>query len=566
MPVQQDRHVDVLIAGGGIAGLLLARALVRRGRSVLVAHDPARPGSAFAAAVGLLNPVRGQRCTLPWRAADTFPHARRTYADIENETGCRAFFPVPIIRIFSDAHERELWDRRADETAAAGFEASPATVPDGWAQAPLGAAAVAGGGALDIDALRAGLIAWLRTHRAYAEVAVDPASILARREAVRWHLDNVTIRADAVVFAGGITDLENPFIPPGCLRPLKGESLTLRVDGLPPEAAYVQGFHLAPVGGDLWRCGGTREPDTLDAAPSPQGRTALESWVRAHLRRPWTIVSHHAGIRPVSADRLPIAGPVPGYERVYMLNGLGSQGLSMGPWLADALARHLVSEDPLHEDILPERFLPRPGGVRRFRAVEIARAHATAALCPGDRAVDLTTGNGGDTQWLAEAVGPAGHVYGFDIQPAAIHATRRRLEAAGLADRATLFCADHAELTQHLPAGLSGSLGAVVANLGYLPGSDSPVITRPDTTVRALEASLPLLRAGGVLVVVAYPGHPGGPEELAAVEAWADALSPERWSRLWECNPEAGTRAPRVLVIRRLTPPARAHAANAAGS
>ena len=58
-------------------------------------------------------------------------------------------------------------------------------------------------------------------------------------------------------------------------------------------------------------------------------------------------------------------------------------------------------------------------------------------------------------------------------------------------------------------------------NLGYLPGGDKSVVTRPETTRRALEEALEWLRPGGLTTVVCYTGHPGGREDAAAVEAWA---------------------------------------------
>ena len=54
---------------------------------------------------------------------------------------------------------------------------------------------------------------------------------------------------------------------------------------------------------------------------------------------------------------------------------------------------------------------------------------------PGDRVVDATMGNGGDTVFLAQLVGKQGHVYAIDIQPAAMEKTKERLEAEQLLDR-----------------------------------------------------------------------------------------------------------------------------------
>ncbi|MCI3920664.1 16S rRNA (cytosine(1402)-N(4))-methyltransferase [Paenibacillus sp. TRM 82003] len=158
-------------------------------------------------------------------------------------------------------------------------------------------------------------------------------------------------------------------------------------------------------------------------------------------------------------------------------------------------------------------------------------------LRPGDVAVDATMGNGHDTLFLAGLVGDGGRVFAFDVQEAALAATRERLAAAGEAveRRCTLLRRDHAELGSALAdAGIAsiGSVGAVMFNLGYLPGGDHAIVTRTESTLRALDAALDALRVGGVLTAVVYPGHEGGGQEAEAVNAWAAALPQERYQAL----------------------------------
>ncbi len=43
----------------------------------------------------------------------------------------------------------------------------------------------------------------------------------------------------------------------------------------------------------------------------------------------------------------------------------------------------------------------------------------------GMTAVDCTVGNGHDTLFLAEAAGPGGRVYGFDVQPRPLNPLRK---------------------------------------------------------------------------------------------------------------------------------------------
>lgn len=168
-------------------------------------------------------------------------------------------------------------------------------------------------------------------------------------------------------------------------------------------------------------------------------------------------------------------------------------------------------------------------------------------LRDGDRAVDATCGNGHDTLLLARLVGPSGHVWGFDIQQQAIAETDRKLAEAELSSRVTLLPVGHEELDQHVTAPLQ----VVLFNLGYLPGGDRSIITRPETTVAALEQSLGLLTTGGVLLMTIYPGHGGGADEQSAVENWAAALNP-RTAHCWRMGQTNVTpTAPYLLLIQK---------------
>ncbi|ASA19640.1 class I SAM-dependent methyltransferase [Paenibacillus donghaensis] len=155
----------------------------------------------------------------------------------------------------------------------------------------------------------------------------------------------------------------------------------------------------------------------------------------------------------------------------------------------------------------------------------------TERLSPGERAIDATLGTGADTLFLARAVGERGHVYGFDIQPAALALAGERLRLAGeespqALSGVKLLQQSHALMLEAVPPEWRGTVGAVMFNFGYLPSgeADRSIITQPASSLAALAAALELLRPGGIITAVLYPGHPGGELEAAAVEGWAAAL------------------------------------------
>lgn len=159
--------------------------------------------------------------------------------------------------------------------------------------------------------------------------------------------------------------------------------------------------------------------------------------------------------------------------------------------------------------------------------LSFAQELAAARIQPGDVCIDATAGNGVDTLFLLKAAGAGGTVHAFDIQEAALANTRQRLAKELPEDRlsgARLHLASHERMKELLPPEQHGRVAAAMFNLGYLPGADHSLITRPDTTLPALSAALELLRPGGVLTIAVYPGHEGGAAEAEAVSTWAAGL------------------------------------------
>jgi len=164
---------------------------------------------------------------------------------------------------------------------------------------------------------------------------------------------------------------------------------------------------------------------------------------------------------------------------------------------------------------------------------------------PGDRVIDATCGRGNDTLFLAELVGRSGTVWAFDVQEEALIETAERIRAAGCSSWVTLVHAGHESLSAHL----QGPVRAAVFNLGYLPGKKDGVVTRPETTLAALDQLLHCLLPGGVIVLAVYTGHSGGEEEAASVEDWARSL-PAREFNVWKGHQlNRSDSAPYVIVV-----------------
>lgn len=178
-------------------------------------------------------------------------------------------------------------------------------------------------------------------------------------------------------------------------------------------------------------------------------------------------------------------------------------------------------------------FPPRPTAL----AQEILRP----MICPGDLVIDATAGNGHDTLFLAECVGPTGSVLAFDVQEVALASARSRV---GEKRNIEFFHKSHVEMEAHAAC---ESVTAIMFNLGYLPGDDHQLTTQSAETLLALEAAVRLIKPGGALSVICYPGHPSGAVEAEAVERWLGAQAAGGW-RIARYG-AVGTRRPAPFLL-----------------
>ncbi len=135
-------------------------------------------------------------------------------------------------------------------------------------------------------------------------------------------------------------------------------------------------------------------------------------------------------------------------------------------------------------------------------AVEILWQLVPRFVTAGDICVDATVGNGKDTAALCRIVGSNGHVYGFDIQNEALEQASLLLNGSVPETSFTLIHASHALMSRHV----TQPVDLVLFNLGYLPGGDKSITTKSESTLKAMASSLELLKCGGKLAAVLYPG------------------------------------------------------------
>lgn len=75
---------------------------------------------------------------------------------------------------------------------------------------------------------------------------------------------------------------------------------------------------------------------------------------------------------------------------------------------------------------------------RRYSRMALERL----AVVEGETVLEIGFGTGECLKRIAKLVGPTGRVWGVDVSPKMLEKTRKRVEKAGLANRAKLYCGD----------------------------------------------------------------------------------------------------------------------------
>lgn len=164
---------------------------------------------------------------------------------------------------------------------------------------------------------------------------------------------------------------------------------------------------------------------------------------------------------------------------------------------------------------------------KHFSALQIIHHVLELHVRPGDCCIDATAGRGKDTLFLANLVGENGQVTAFDIQQDAVDSTRVLLAANGMERRASVQLDSHANMGDYAEP---GTISAITFNFGWLPGGDHNVFTRPDSSIRAIEAGLKLLREDGIMTLILYYGRETGFAERDALLKYLPTLDSDLYT------------------------------------
>ena len=333
---------DLLVLGGGIAGLTVALEAARRGLEVVVI-DTLRPGAASRAAAGMLAPSV-EDVAPPMRdaaiaARDFYPEYLQGLRDVSG-------IDVPLDRagILQLVPEREAEQARRHAPGADWLDAAALAELEPAFAGHHGALLHPHDGAVDnlvlMDALERALAATPGIRRITGDVLsidADQPSALTRTRG-RYSAMRLVLCSGA--WAGALAGLPRRI----AVRPVRGQLLRL---GQSPirHVTYGVGGYLVPRGDSLL-VGATSEEAGFENETSLAGLATLRSIASRAIPSLASalVVDHWAGLRPMSLDGHPILGADSDSPALVYACGYSRNGILFAPWAAAQLAKLLVGE------------------------------------------------------------------------------------------------------------------------------------------------------------------------------------------------------------------------------
>jgi glycine oxidase len=344
-------QVNYIVIGIGLAGISFCEQLKANNKTFVVFDNNSQQSSTVAG--GLYNPVVLKRFTPVWRCKEQLELALPMYAALEMAFNVKLDYKIPVYRKFASLEEQNDWFSASDKPILSDYLSSKIIKNSNESiDAPFGFGEVLETGRLDVKALldiykahllKEGLL--LETEFNYNDLQIQENSIAYNQ-----------ITAKYIVFAEGFGIKQNPFFNNLPLLPAKGELIIIHAPNLNIDFVLKAGVFLIPLNDDLYIVGATYEWKDLSNETTSKAEEELLAKLKKLIHCNFKVVNQVAGVRPTVKDRRPLVGQHSEYKNMFVLNGLGTRGIMIAPYVALQLFNFIENKIPLEKEIDIKRF------------------------------------------------------------------------------------------------------------------------------------------------------------------------------------------------------------------
>ena len=345
-----EKVYDYVVVGAGLAGISFTETLLQNNKSVFVFCEEDSGSSVVAA--GLFNSVILKRFTLVKDAQNQIDLLKNFYPLIEKRIDKKIYFELPTLRKLSSIEEQNNFITVSDRPLFQSFLSSEIVFRKYKSvESPFGFGQMKQTGYVDCELLITSYRKYLEDNGMLQKETFD-YSLLKEEEDFLMYKG---LKAKKIVFCEGFGMNTNPYFSDFPLDGVKGELLLIKAKNLDLDIILKANLFILPVGNDLYRVGATYDWEDKTNIPTEKAKKELLSELKEIITCDFEVIEHLAGIRPTVKDRKPLVGRHHSYINIYLLNGLGTRGVMLAPYLSQKLFNFIEFDIPLDSDINIER-------------------------------------------------------------------------------------------------------------------------------------------------------------------------------------------------------------------
>lgn len=349
--------IDYIIVGAGLAGISFCEKAFQHQKSFVVFNNDSQNSSKIAG--GLYNPVILKRFSEVWQAKEQLELMTDFYSNLSKRIPNKLDFKVPILRKFFSIEEQNNWFAASDKEALAPFLSTSLCFNKyEGIDSPFGYGEVLNTGYVDTASLLSDYQEYLLSQQLMITETFDYNALTFEEDCILYK----NLEAKHIVFAEGFGLHANPFFKELPLDGTKGELFVIKAPELKLDVIVNTSVFILPLGNDLFKVGATYNWKDKTDLPTEEGKVELIDRIKEIISCEFEIMEHYAGVRPTVRDRRPLVGTHSEYERVHVLNGLGTRGVMLGPAMAKALFDNIENDIPLDKEIDIKRFTNKRKG------------------------------------------------------------------------------------------------------------------------------------------------------------------------------------------------------------
>ena len=344
-------QVDFIVIGSGIAGISFCEQLRAHHKTFVVFDDQSQQSSTVAG--GLYNPVVLKRFTPVWKSKEQLQIALQMYLNFEQEFDVKLDYKIPVLRKFSSLEEQNDWFTASDKPNLSEYlSVNLIKNTNKNIEALYSFGEVLQTGRIDVKVLMDAYKKFLLKDSRFFETKFKYNDLVV----TNGHLKYGEIQTKNIVFTEGFGINKNPFFKDLPLLGTKGELLTIHAPDLKMDFVLKGPVFLIPIGDDNYIVGATYNWEDRTHEVTLKGKEELLAKLNTMITCSYKVVNQVAGIRPTVKDRRPLVGQHAVHKNLYVLNGLGTRGVMIGPYVAKKLFDFMEFGTLLEADIDIKRF------------------------------------------------------------------------------------------------------------------------------------------------------------------------------------------------------------------